>query len=97
MKNPVVHSGGIKAVAMATPEITAKASVNGGKPEFHVLLLRAFRPDGSESLEFRKIRRAPGGTFKFPFAPALNEKGEWRFTIKDAASGIEGSCRIKVD
>ena len=78
-------------------EITAKTAVAGGKPEFHVLLLRAFRPDGSESLEFRKIRRAPGGTFKFPFAPALNEKGEWRFTVKDAASGIEGSCRIKVD
>ncbi|MBE6372316.1 MAG: hypothetical protein E7055_09630 [Lentisphaerae bacterium] len=85
-------------VRAGTPaEITAKAAVDGGKPEFHVLLLRAFRPDGSESLEFRKIRRAPGGTFKFLFAPALNEKGEWRFTVKDAASGIEGSCRIKVE
>lgn len=37
------------------------------------------------------------GTFKFPFAPALNKKGEWRFTVKDAVSGIEGSCRLKVD
>ena len=77
-------------------EIAAKVKTETATAGNGVLLLRAFRPDGSESLEFRRIRHAPGGAFVFPFAPALNEKGVWTFSVRDAASGVEGKCRIKV-
>ena len=92
----VVLSAPGKIPAGSRTGIAAAVRTASGKAGNCVLLLRAFRPDGSESLEFRRIRHAPEGKFTFPFAPALNEKGLWRFTVKDAASGVENSCRIGV-
>ena len=71
-------------------------AAGNAKAENHVLLFRAYRPDGSESLELRKIRLAPGGRFTFKFAPALNEKGTWRLSVKDAASGVVKELKVSV-
>ena len=96
----------VKKIQLALPasinagdiaNITAGVRIAGkGKMENHILLMRAFRPDGTESLELRKIRLAPGGKFTFKFAPALNEKGVWNITVKDAATGITAKQKISV-
>lgn len=70
---------------------------NGNIPENHVILMQAFRPDGSESLEYRTIRHAEKGKFKFTFPSALNEKGTWTFKFKDAASTETVTQIIKVN
>lgn len=62
----------------------------------HVFLMQVFRPNGTESLEYRTIRHAKDGKFKFAFPSALNEQGTWTFKFKDAASCITSSCKIKV-
>lgn len=71
--------------------------VDGSSPENHVLLMRVYRPDGMESLEHRRIRLAKAGKYQFLFPSALNEKGQWKFTVTDAATGISKSCRITVE
>ena len=77
--------------------VTAQIQTAGNaKAENHVLLFRAFLPDGSESLELRKIRLAPGGKFTFKFSPALNEKGTWHLNVKDAASGVVKELKVTV-
>lgn len=85
----------LKAGSVADIDCTAVIDGNK-KAQNHVFLLRAFRPDGSESLEYRTIRHAENGKFKFKFPAALNEKGIWNFRLKDAATNIVSSCRIEV-
>ena len=92
-------------------EVKAPAEIEAGKTadincriihnsslqnEDHVFLMRVFRPDGKESLEYRRIRLAKDGRFCFTFPSALNEKGVWKFLFKDAATGITASCKITV-
>ena len=80
-----------------TAQLVCKVIQNSTKKnENHVFLMRVFRPDGSRSLEYRKIRLAPDGQFSFAFPSALNDQGTWKFQFKDAATGVETSCQILV-
>ena len=91
LKAPHVISAG------NTAQIEACIKIDGYDiPENHVMLMRVFRPDGSESLDYRKIEKAPEGKFTFSFPSALNDNGKWELTIKDAATGISSSCYITV-
>jgi hypothetical protein len=77
-------------------DIHCEIDTDSPKTENHVFLMQVFRPDGSESLEYRTVRHAKDGKFKFAFPSALNEQGNWTFKFKDAASCITSSCKIKV-
>lgn len=85
---------GAAEVATITAQIVTD---NHAAPEPHVLVFQAFHEDGTESLEYRQPRLAPGGRFAFPFPPALNEKGRWRIQVRDAASGVTANCHIQVN
>ena len=79
-----------------TAAISCNIITNDKKAENHVFLMQAFRPDGTESLEYRAVRHAKNGKFTFRFPTALNEQGTWIFKLKDTATGIISSCKIQV-
>ena len=88
---PEKIDAGTNAVISAQVKYADKST-----PEQHVLILRVFRPDSSEALEYRQVLPAPAGRCSFRFPAALNSRGKWKIVVRDAATGCSATHYISV-
>ena len=81
----------LPAAAKPGDSVPIQVTLKGSSADIgqHVFLMTVQKPDGNNSLEYRKIQNSSDGRHSFTIPYALNDpKGKWLIGIQDGASGI---------
>ncbi len=72
--------------------------ITGGKPGRHVVRLDFYSPQGGKVKYYRQIIDVHNGKGVVRLKTALNEeKGQWKVTATDVATGKSGLCNFRID